>query len=271
MRVWYLYTVRVSCVVYFFYSEGNKTENPGFICFAIHTLKTEVKPLARPPHSSACSSSSTTGAPLLVRIESELINHFPFSFLLVRITWPLSLCTFFCLFVFYVVLSPFFILCLVLWLGCKATKTPPLRWREASNCFTNRVFCLPGFSLARCLPHSLSLGSFIYRLLYAFEISKWLCQQLVCIRYFDTCKKKRREREKGIIISTQYRNHLRGPLYLHVSTRQTRRTSLDHIPITLTQPSETANAAKKIPPFSQTMEMSTRTEKSLAIVETSYV
>lgn len=63
-----------------FYSEGNKTENPGFICFAIHTLKTEVKPLARPPHSSACSSSSTTGAPLLVRIESELINHFPFFF-----------------------------------------------------------------------------------------------------------------------------------------------------------------------------------------------
>ena len=35
-------------------------------------------------------------------------------------------------------------------------------------------------------------------------------------------REREKKKEKRIIISTlQYRNHLRGPLYLHVSTRQT--------------------------------------------------
>lgn len=158
-------------------------------------------PRTTPSHSSACSSSSsTTGAPLLVRIESELINHFLF-FLPVYVyknLLSLSLscvCTFFCLFFFYyVVVSPFFfILCLVLWLGCsKSNSNPPMRWREASNCFTNHVFCLP-----RLLSLSIvSLSRSFILFLYTFEISKWLCRQLVCIRYFDTCKKEASERER---------------------------------------------------------------------------
>jgi hypothetical protein len=55
--------------------------------------------------------------------------------------------------------SPFFfILCLVLWLGCsQSNSNPPMRWREASNCFTNHVFCLP-----RLLSRSLSLGPLYY-------------------------------------------------------------------------------------------------------------
>jgi hypothetical protein len=33
----------------------------------------------------------------------------------------------------------------------KKNSNPPLRWREASNCFTNHVFCLPNFSLSLSL------------------------------------------------------------------------------------------------------------------------
>jgi hypothetical protein len=42
---------------------------------------------------------------------------------------------------------------------------------------------------------SFSLSRSFILFLYTFEISKWLCRQRVCIRYFDTCKKEASEWE----------------------------------------------------------------------------